>query len=63
MLHNARAAVESFKLKKGAIAADLESALGTFFTLIAGEKNETAHVRGKQAKRARDAGEELPVAK
>eukprot|EP00966_Prymnesium_polylepis_P134000 3097456-Prymnesium_polylepis.1 len=62
MLQNARAAVESFKLKKGVIAADLvlESALGTFFTLIAGEKNETAHVRGKQAKRARDAGEELP---
>ena len=56
-------AVELFKMKRGDICDDVSMALNSFFTLAAPEKNEDALVRGRQAKRARLAGEKVPVAK
>ena len=46
-------AVKLFKMKSGGISDDVSTALNSFFTLGAPEKNEDALVRGRQAKRAR----------
>ena len=58
----AREACATIMQKKGALSCHDATALDTFLTFIAPEKDEDAMQRGKQAKAALEAGEEVPSA-
>ena len=62
LVAQAREAIEAFQLKKGSVSADVQTALDTFMTIVAAPPQQEALKRGRQAKRARAAGEAVAPA-